>query len=237
MSINSSLRSKPAIVLIIVCGVSFIAAAFLAKAFVPPKQKSQQPSQAAKRTNILFREGFDFNRIRSEENEWRGPIFGERIDLAQLRGADNVTRPDIRNTQLLMIVVVSPECGLCKVATDETRYVRDQIKPLGIPYYVVSFVPSDNPTGFFEYCDSLRLGVPEFLWTKEQPLTSLSTMVIPSHLLLDRNGVIVRTWPGSNDDKTFRVRMGNQIVADTNVITDTLETLSQKSNTITDRKK
>lgn len=229
------LKSKSAIIVLsLICAILVISAMLLPKAFVSPKQKQQQTST---KLSPYFRNGFDFSLLRREENTWRGPDFGEKIDLTQLKGASGTTHLDAGNAQLLMVVAVSPECGMCGVAADEMRYVRDQIAARGIPYYVVSFIPLDNPAGFFKYCDSLGLGVPEFLWTKEQPLASLSNMAVPSHLLLDKDGVIIRTWPGSNDDKAFRIRMGNQIVADTNVITDTLEMLRRKSNVKTDREK
>lgn len=227
------LRSRPAIVLIFGCGVCFIAAAFLANSFLSPKRKRQPPQQqAARKPNPFFREGFDFNYLRSEDNEWKGPNFGEKIDLAQLKGINGTTPLSTDKAQLFMLVSVNPACGMCQVATDEMRYVHNNIALLGIPYYIVSFTPPDNSQNFFQYCDSLKLGVPAFSWASKnkQPGESLSTMVAPSHLLLNRDGVIVRTWPGSNEDKTYRIRMGKQIVADTNVITDTIGMLSQKSN-------
>jgi hypothetical protein len=40
-------------------------------------------------------------------------------------------------------------------------------------------------------------------------------MVLPSHLLLDANGLIVRKWPGTDQSAKVREKMANQIVADT----------------------
>jgi hypothetical protein len=115
------------------------------------------------------------------------------------------------------------------MATDEMRHVRDKVALMDIPYYAVSFVPMEDAQSFFQYCDSLDLGVPVYLWIKkDQSLTSLSSMVAPSHFLLDKNGVIIRTWPGSNGDKMFRTRMAKQIVDDTSVIVDTLAAVMQQ---------
>ena len=44
----------------------------------------------------------------------------------------------------------------------------------------------------------------------------------PSHLLLDRNGTVIRVWPGSYADKAVRDRMARQILADTSVVLETL---------------
>lgn len=227
-TINS--RWLRSIVILVTCVSGFAAAAFLSRALISARQKPRQASQPApQRPSIFFRDGFAFDKLRSEDNQWKGPSFGEKIDLTQLRGKDNASHPSPGKTQLLMVVAVNPACKMCEGATDQMSHVRDKVALLGIPYYVVSFVPLENSQGFFEYCDSLSLGVPAYLWAKkEQPLTSLSTMVAPSHLLLDNDGVIIRTWPGSNDDITFRIRMAKQIADDTNVVADTLAALTQK---------
>jgi hypothetical protein len=219
------------VVILVTCIFGFAAAAFLTRTLIAARKKpltaSQQPPQHPSK---FFRDGFAFDKLRGEDNNWKGPSFGEKIDLAQLRGKDNTSHPSPGKTQLLMIVFINPACKMCEVATDEMSHVRDKVALLGIPYYVVSLVPLENSHAFFEYCDSLNLGVPTFMWsTKEQPLTSLSTMVAPSHLLLDHNGVIIRTWPGSNEDQAFRIRMAKQIVDDTSVIVETLAALSKRS--------
>jgi hypothetical protein len=40
-------------------------------------------------------------------------------------------------------------------------------------------------------------------------------MVLPSHLLLDANGLIVKKWPGTNYSASVREKMANQIVTET----------------------
>jgi hypothetical protein len=216
----------------VACVFGFADAAFLSRALISPRQKPEQTvQQAPQRPSIFFRDGFAFDKLRSEDSKWKGPSFGEKIDLTQLRGKDNASHPGSGKTQFLMVVSVNPACKMCEVATDEMSHVRDKVALLGIPYYVVSFVPLENSQAFFQYCDSLGIGVPTYMWAnKEQPLTSLSTMVAPSHLLLDKSGVIIRTWPGANEDQAFRIRMAKQIVDDTNVIIDTVAALSKRSN-------
>jgi hypothetical protein len=211
------------------CICAFAAAGFLSKALISARQNSMATVQLARqRPNVFFRDGFNFDKLRTENNKWKGPSFGEKIDLTQLRSKDDGPHPEAGEQGLLMIVAINPSCKTCKAATDEMAHVRDKLALVGIPYYVVSLVPLEKAQDFFAYCDSLSLGVPAYLWAnKEQPLTSLSTMVTPSHLLLDKNGVILRTWAGSNEDQTFRTRMAKQIVDDTNVIIDTFGALSK----------
>lgn len=218
--------SAKSAIIVITSAALLIAAAFLTKRLISARPK---PEAVVARRNVFFREGFDFNLLRGEDNQWKGPKFGERIDLTQLKGKDGTSGPDPGKKELLMVVAVDPGCKMCEVAADEMRHVRDKVALMEIPYYVVSFEPTEDSQKFFQYCDSLNLDVPAYLWAKkEQPLTSLSKMVAPSHLLLDKNGVIIRSWPGSNEDLRFRTRMAKQIADDTSVVADTLAALTQK---------
>jgi hypothetical protein len=46
------------------------------------------------------------------------------------------------------------------------------------------------------------------------PPQKLYSMVIPSHVLIDKNGVIVRKWPGTSNSEV-RYWMANEIIAET----------------------
>ena len=85
---------------------------------------------------------------------------------------------------------------------------------------------------FYSYADSLGIDAPRLLWS-EQKVTaqgSLSTMAVPSHVLVDRNGIILRKWIGSNQDKSIRQRIATQVISDTWVIAETSKALSNGAN-------
>lgn len=162
-------------------------------------------------------EGFDFSFARDEKLDWVGPKVGERISLARLKTQDGDTLASMTGSNLVMVVMVDPDCGACRVAADEMRDVRNRIARAGINYYPASVTARQSPSQFVEYTKSLRIREPALLWQiqEEAPPESLFTMVLPSHLLLDSTGVIVRKWPGTDHSQAIRRRMANQIVADT----------------------
>jgi hypothetical protein len=162
-------------------------------------------------------EGFDFSFASDEKLDWVGPKVGERISLARLKTQDGDTLASVARNNLVMVVMVDPDCGACKAASDEMRDVRNRIAEAGIKYYPASVTARQSPSQFLEYTMSLGIREPALLWQtqEEAPPISLFTMVLPSHLLLDSRGVIVRKWPGTDKSPSVRRRMANQIVADT----------------------
>ena len=185
-------------------------------------------SNTAATSDLLRIEGFDFNKLRSKENEWRGPDLGDKIDLARLRTKEDKTLASVVGPRPFMLVSVNPSCAMCKIARDQMIYLRTELSRLNIDYYIVSFTSSvDRRLDFFNYADSLRVGSQSFLWNLEDgpPSESIFIMNNPSHLLLDQNGTVIRVWPGSYEDKAVRERMARQIMADTTVVVETLNVL------------
>lgn len=185
-------------------------------------------SNAAATSDLLRIEGFDFNKLRSKENEWRGPELGDKIDLARLRTKKDKTLASVVGPRVFMLVAINPTCAMCKLARDEMIYLRTELARLNVDYYIVSFTSSvDRRLDFFNYADSLRVGSQSFLWNLEDgpPSESIFLMNNPSHLLLDQNGTVIRVWPGSYEDKAVRERMARQIMADTTVVIETLNVL------------
>ncbi|HXG90827.1 MAG TPA: hypothetical protein VNN73_00465 [Blastocatellia bacterium] len=136
---------------------------------------------------------------------------GDRINLKQVIGRDGKTLADMVDSKPMLLAAVKSECGMCRIATDAMRYIREEVGQAGIRYYIAVLNPASSSSGF-EYIDSLGIDVPAFLWNGEPESIP---EVVPYHLLLDQAGVIIKRWPGSNQDKAIRDRMANQIVIDT----------------------
>ncbi|HBB88134.1 MAG TPA: hypothetical protein DC047_11000 [Blastocatellia bacterium] len=199
--------------------VALALAAFTTKAFFVRKQiPINKP---------FLTEGFDFNPLRSAENEWRGPEIGENIDLTRLKKKDGTTLASVVGKRPVALVLVNPTCSMCKTASDEMRYLHQKLESMDINYYVVSFAPPPQNVDFFKYSDSLGVGAPSFLWdaTGGAPPSSAFRMTVPSHLLTNSDGVVICAWPGSNENKAIRDRMAQQIVADTLVAANTARAL------------
>ena len=180
-------------------------------------------------SGLLRIEGFDFNALRSKDNDWRGPDLGEQIDLARLRTKENKTLASVIGPRPFMLVSVNPTCAMCKIARDQMIYLRTELSRLDVDYHIVSFTSSaDRQSDFFSYADSLKVGGQSFLWNLEDGLPSESIFIMnnPSHLLLDQNGTVIRVWPGSYADKAVRDRMARQILADTSVVLETLNAVA-----------
>jgi hypothetical protein len=177
--------------------------------------------------NVLLTEGFNFQALRSSENAWRGPDVGFKIDLTRLKTQDGRTLASSVGQRPIMISTVHPDCGLCRTANDEMIQLRDELKKREINYYISYFAWKPPQLDFFKYSDSLNIGVPAYLWNAEDgpPPESVFTMTVPSHMLLNSDGTVIRVWPGSYNDKHVRQRMALQILADTAVIADTFAAL------------
>ncbi|MEK6282054.1 MAG: hypothetical protein AABN95_16995 [Acidobacteriota bacterium] len=93
--------------------------------------------------------------------------------------------------------------------------IRDRLAGAGINYYFVSFTFSKDRSKFFKYTDSLGINAPAFLAPTKSQIESLSMMVVPSHILVDRNGIILQKWPGTDSNKEVRDRMADQVLIDT----------------------
>lgn len=176
-------------------------------------------------------EGFDFAPLRSAENEWRGPEIGEKIDLTRLKKKDGTTLASVVGQRPIAVVLVSPTCTMCKTAADEMRSLRQKLATMDIDYYLVSFTPPPQNVDFFKYGDSLSVGAPSFLWDAASgaPPSSAYKMTVPSHLLINSDGAVLCAWPGANEIKGIRVRMAQQIVADTLVAANTASIFTPKA--------
>lgn len=158
--------------------------------------------------------GYDFSE--NLKTDWSGPEAGDRLDLQRFAGRDGRKITDAVDSEIFMLATVDPDCGASWVARDELHDVRKVIAEANVPYVLASATTNRSPDDFFKYAESLGVDSPAFIWSStEPPPESLFTMVVPSHILVRRDGTILRTWPGTAKSKSVRFQMVNQIVADT----------------------
>ncbi|MCU1265235.1 MAG: hypothetical protein JWM21_1553 [Acidobacteria bacterium] len=161
-------------------------------------------------------EGYRFDYVQGED-DWAGPRLGEQIDLRPLKNKDGSPLAGRIGSRLNMLVLIDPQCGACQAAADQLRSVREQITARGVPYYMVSITSTVPRADYFSYASGLNLDAEAYLWTMNEakPSAELYSMVLPSHILVDAQGRIVRKWPGTSPNDSIRRRMAHQIVADT----------------------
>jgi hypothetical protein len=191
--------------LFFICVVGFTASAILTSTVIYLRNKF-----------IVQREGFDFQKGLNESVA--GPKSNEIVDLSMFKTKDGKTlASSVTNNRPIMIVLIDPHCGACKRATDQMLEVKEQISEYGINHYVVMIAKKEEATKYYDYANTLALGSEAYVGiiAENQPPKSLREMVVPSHLLLDSKGVVLKTWVGTNQDKVIRQKMAYQIVYDT----------------------
>jgi len=165
--------------------------------------------------SVAASEGFDFAARRNQSSS--GPKIGEAISLKIPKGEDGRSLAEAAGDKsLYMIAVVDPTCPACKAAESEMSGISKRLSSSGIPYFLLMLTNTDRTTQYFEYAGSIGLRSHALVWRTDEtaPPSSLSEMVIPSHLLVNRDGLIVDKWPGTHQNPVVRQRMINQITAD-----------------------
>jgi hypothetical protein len=162
----------------IVCVVTFLLSVSVTSAIVRWKHRHELSTQ-----------GFDFSDRLNDESS--GPRVGEIIDLTVPRREDGRTLSDLaRNSRFLIVAVVDPECPACKATERQMSDIGERLSSYNIPYCLLMLNRRTSASEYLEYARSLGLDSTAFVWRndKTSPPKALAEMVIPSHLLLDRNG-------------------------------------------------
>ena len=177
-------------------------------------------------------EGYDFSGLRSKDNIWRGPQVGEKINLANLIERNGSTLENTIQQGPVMIAAVSATCEFCKIARDQMQFVQSHVAVKNVKYYFVSFEGREADPNFYKFCDALNSAIPAFRWSDgaSAPQESLSKIITPAHLLIDRDGTVLEVWPGTSREQTVRDGMARQIVNDVSVILDTLDSRTGTAN-------
>jgi hypothetical protein len=123
--------------------------------------------------------------------------------LQSFTGRDGEKITDTVKGDIFMLATIDPDCVASWAARDELRDLRNQINRAHVPYLLVSINNSRTSSDFFKYAESAVSSAPAFLWASKDisPPETLVTMVVPSHILVRRDGTILRTWPGTSQNK------------------------------------
>ena len=143
-----------------------------------------------------------------------GPAPGDTLDLTSFRSQKGQSLAEaIKSHSLAMIVLVDPNCGTCTAAKDSLRSLRDKVEKAGITYYVLMLPAGSDAQKYFAYADSLNLAAESFVWSNadSKPPSSLTTLTIPSHILVTNEGLVVDKWSGIDKSASTSV---NQIASE-----------------------
>lgn len=158
--------------------------------------------------------GYDYETRIASGFDWAGPKRDEIIDTKYLLNRNNVSLAQIPKSRLSLLTVVDPSCGACKLTREQFRFLSDKLPKNGIDYYVVTFSPNVTSAELSEYVKSLGLDANSFAWSNglESVLPSLKTIAYPSQILIDSNGKVIKSFPGTNPEKRVRERMVRQVL-------------------------
>lgn len=165
-------------------------------------------------------EEFNFDSIRKNEKiKWNGPKEGEKINLSNFKNEKGESFPNLTNNNLVLISFVNPRCKMCEDSKDLIKQVQLRSTSKNVQFGIVSLFPPSKKK-FFDYAKKLFGENRIYIWEGEQIPRSLREMVIPSHLLLDGDGIVLRRFPGSSLKTEIREQMANQIIEEMNLEID-----------------
>lgn len=175
----------------------------------------------ATRSSALIGEKFNFDRVVGERAS-EFPGIGYRFEASNLFGLEGVPRVKGSENGLTMLVILNPNCKACDVSGDLFKLVRNATEKHKVPYFACSFIPLGSRFDLKNYAE--QFGFDDFLeWNRKAEIPmDLTRFQTPTHILINRDGTVLRVWPGSNSFPGIRRVMGEQIGADLQIIVETL---------------
>lgn len=158
--------------------------------------------------------GYDYDSFITKGYDWAGPKSGEVINLDYLTDENNRILSEVSNQRLILLSAVDPECGACITAKDQMRFLQENLEGIGVDYFIISFSQKLSPIELSRYAKSMGLTVNTYSWAENHKniIPTINKMVLPSHILIDMKGKVIKTFPGTDKEKSVRNRMVYQII-------------------------
>jgi hypothetical protein len=203
----------------------FIGAFILTLLLVMLISRFGNPNPVDSGRNIFLKEGYDFRQKRLLNKDYSEPKFGSRISLVDLCTSKRQKVSNFLDGEMILLAVVDPDCAACGSSKDMVQNVRKNANEIGIKYLPIVFRKLPPDVDIQQYAETL--GFETYIqWNSEFPAPeSLRTMVTPSHILMNKDGVILQIWHGTNKDAATRIRMSAQISSDLYLINDVVNAI------------
>lgn len=178
----------------------------------------------------FFVDGYNFHKLQSNDKDFSEYKVGDKIDLNKMQMTNGVPLLSVTQENLLLFVVIAPDCPFCRISEDIVNKSRKETKQIGIGYYSICFVPISSKSELKKFSQTMGFE-DSFLWQDEsRPPQNLVSIPTPAHFLTDRNGTILQVWFSSSRDEKIRERMSNQISSDLLIIKDVYKSISNSDN-------
>jgi hypothetical protein len=154
--------------------------------------------------------------IENKQLTWNGPELGERINLTKLEDINGELFINKRKNEKALIVFIHPDCGMCRLASDQIQKTLNEASINSYDIGLVSFNPNISIERINNYQTTAGLPYSSYAWkgTESEILPSLSKMITPSFIVVDSDGIILKKYPGSSADARIRRAMIKEIIGD-----------------------
>jgi hypothetical protein len=159
-------------------------------------------------------QGYNYDSFIGKEYDWTGPKTGDVINLEYLTDENNKPLSEVSNQRLILLSVLDPECGACGMARDQMKFLQENLANKDVDYFIISFSQKLSPIELSRYTKSMNLAVSTYSWAGNYKdiIPSINKMVLPSHILVDAKGNVIKTFPGTDNQKSVRDKMVYQII-------------------------
>lgn len=181
------------------------------------------PNNSKEFFSQFFTEGYDFRKFQSGDEDFAKYVVGSKIDLTKLVSTEGNGLLLAIPNELLLLNVIDPQCGYCSLSKDIIRKSRQTTEERMIGYVPVLFTSAPDEIDIRKYVQTL--GFSEcYRWeAHSMPPEIFISMPTPSHILVNRKGIILQVWFSSNKYADIRVRMSNQLTSDLLLIDDVIK--------------
>ena len=158
--------------------------------------------------------GYDYEPNISKQFDWIGPKRGEILDSNYLVDKNGFTLAALTKNDLILLTVIDPGCGACKQTREQFRFLDENLVGKNVDRFIVCFSPTVSPSEMVEYVKAMELNTNSLTWTNglESVLPSIKMIAFPTHILIDSNGTVIKSFPGTNNDKHVRDRMVRRVL-------------------------
>lgn len=164
--------------------------------------------QYVQSTNAKF---YD-SKLEKSNSNWLGPKIAEKLDLSKLKDSNGNFLKGNRNENLLLLLVIDPNCIVCKTTTNQMREIENQTKQISVDFAVVSFNPSISISDLQKFNEIANLTAIFYSFNGKDPDLKLQ---YPSYILVNTDEKILRIFAGSNADEQTQREMSKEIIKDT----------------------
>ncbi len=158
--------------------------------------------------------GYDYESKIAKQYGWIGPKPGEILDPNYLVNTNGTTLYQLPKNELILLTVVDPGTGACKQTREQMLFLDENLQGKGVDRFIVCFSQKVSPSDLSEYVKSINLNTSSLSWTNglESILPSIKAIVFPSHILIDSDGIVIKSFPGTSNEKLVRDRMAREVL-------------------------